>query len=129
MAFRLRGAILQYNLVPSVDSVVSELLVEEVRLKPQVGKCTLSTPYTFVLTIPSGSPSKPPSMPPSNNHNKPYSWVVMAECSYCKRKGHWKAQYPMIPLEHCNTSLLNSLSRVSLKLANNGFTGLHNTIP
>ena len=87
----LCGAILSCNPFLSVESVVSESLAKEIRLKSQVGK-GISTSHTFVLVVSFGLPSKPPS----NKQNKPYSRVAIDECSYRKQQGHWKAQYPMI---------------------------------
>lgn len=70
---------------PFIESVVSELLVEDrYTSKSQAEKC-ISTSHTFVLVVPFGPPSKPPSRPTSNNHNKPYSRVATDECSYCKQ--------------------------------------------
>ncbi|TXG60844.1 hypothetical protein EZV62_012207 [Acer yangbiense] len=85
---RLRGSILHHCPLPSVDSVVSELLAEEIRFKSQAGKGTLSTPNPSVLAV--------PSKPLSNYQNNSYSSVAIDECSFCKQKGHWKAQYPKI---------------------------------
>ncbi|KAK0599286.1 hypothetical protein LWI29_003954 [Acer saccharum] len=68
--------------------MVSELLAEEIRFKSQTGKGTLSTPNPSVLVV--------PSRPPSNYQNKSYSRVAIDECSFCKQKGHWKAQCPKI---------------------------------
>ena len=47
----LRGTILHRNPLPSVDSVVSELLAEEIRLKSHTEKDTpiLTTPSVFAV--------------------------------------------------------------------------------
>ena len=74
--------------LPSVDSVVSELLAEEIRLKSSYEKGILSTSNPYVLVV--------PSKPFSNNQNKPYTRAAFDECSFCKQKGHWKAQYPKL---------------------------------
>jgi hypothetical protein len=37
-----------------------------------------------------------PSKPFSNLQNKPYIRVGFDECSFCKQKGHWKAQCPKL---------------------------------
>ena len=36
------------------------------------------------------------SKPLSNSQNKPYTRVAFDECSFCKQKGHWKAQCPKL---------------------------------
>ena len=74
--------------LPYVDSVVSELLAEEIRLKSYFEKGILSAPNPSVLAV--------PSKPPSNNHSKPNLRVVIDECSFCKQKGHWKAKCPKL---------------------------------
>ena len=79
----LKGFILHCSLFPFVDLVVSELLVEEIRLKSHSKKGILSTPNPFMLAVPSKSSS--------NNQNMTYTWVAFDECSFCKKKGHWKA--------------------------------------
>ncbi|KAL2517153.1 putative aquaporin PIP1-4 [Abeliophyllum distichum] len=56
------------------DSVVNELLVEEVRLKSGVEKKILSTPTPFVLAV--------PPQPSSNNQNRPYTRPAFDECSF-----------------------------------------------
>lgn len=91
----LCGAILSCNPFPSVESVVSESLAKEIRLKSQVGK-SISTSHTSVLVVSFGLPSKPPS----NNQNKPYSRVIADECSYFKEK----AQYLKIFLRTNNAT-------------------------
>ncbi|XP_026406860.1 uncharacterized protein LOC113302209 isoform X2 [Papaver somniferum] len=84
----LRGQILHRNPLPSLDSVVNELLAEEVRLKSQAGsKGILPLPTESVLTV--------PSKPYFNYHNKPQR-TASDECNFCKKKGHWKAQCPQI---------------------------------
>ncbi|KAK0598489.1 hypothetical protein LWI29_035151 [Acer saccharum] len=84
----LRGSILHRSPLPSVDSVVSELLAEEIRLKSQAGKGILPAPNPSVLAV--------SSRPSSNFENKLYSKVGIDECSFCKQKGHWKAQCPKL---------------------------------
>jgi len=59
----LRGSILHCSPLPSVDSVVSELLAEEIRLQSYSEKGILSASNPYVLTV--------PSKPFSNHHNKP----------------------------------------------------------
>jgi hypothetical protein len=84
----LRGSILHRSPLPSVDSVVSELLVEEIRLQSYSEKGILSASNPSVLVV--------PSKPFSNHQNKPYTRVGFDECSFCKQKGHWKAQCPKL---------------------------------
>lgn len=79
----LRGSILHRSPLPTVDSVVHELLAEEIRLKTQSGKVISSDPNPSVFAA--------SSRPISSNQNKPYSRVASDECSYCKEKGHWKS--------------------------------------
>ena len=84
----LRGSILHRSPLPTVDSVVHELLAEEIRLKTQSGKVISSDPNPSVFAA--------SSRPISSNQNKPYSRVASDECSYCKEKGHWKSQCPKL---------------------------------
>ncbi|XP_061986794.1 uncharacterized protein LOC133705519 [Populus nigra] len=84
----LRGSILHRSPLPSVDSVVSELLAEEIRLQSYSEKGILSASNPSVLAV--------PSKPFSNHQNKPYTRVGFDECSFCKQKGHWKAQCPKL---------------------------------
>jgi transposase InsO family protein len=80
----LRGSILHRTPLPKVDSVVNELLAEEIRLKYHSNsifdKGTLSTPPSvFVAPVHKG---------------KPQGRVGLGidECAFCKEKGHWKTQ-------------------------------------
>jgi len=84
----LRGSILHRSPLPFVDSVVSELLAEEIRLQSYSEKGILSASNPSVLAV--------PSKPFSNHQNKPYTRVGFDECSFCKHKGHWKAQCPKL---------------------------------
>ncbi|XP_031256344.1 uncharacterized protein LOC116114338 [Pistacia vera] len=59
----LRGTILHCRPLSSIDSVVSELLAEEIRLKTQTQKGILPTPIPSVLAV--------PSRPSSNYQSKP----------------------------------------------------------
>ncbi|KAL5733323.1 hypothetical protein ACOSQ2_033015 [Xanthoceras sorbifolium] len=52
-SYGLRGSILHRSPLPSVDSVVSELLTDEICLKSQAGRGILSIPNQSVLAIPS----------------------------------------------------------------------------
>ena len=79
----LRGSILHHSPLPSVDSVVSELLAEEIRLKSQSEKGILSTSNPSVLAVPSNSSS--------NNQNRTSIRSIFDECIFYKLKGYWKA--------------------------------------
>lgn len=84
----IRGSILHRNPLPTVDSVVNELLAEEIRFKSQsdkgnVDKGILPSPNLSVFAVPS-------------NKGKSYGKVGHDECSFCKNKGHWKAQCPKL---------------------------------
>jgi hypothetical protein len=68
----------------SVDSVVSELLAEEIHLQSYFEKEILSTSNLFMLAVPSKSFS--------NNQNKSYTRVAFDECNFYKQKGYWNAQ-------------------------------------
>ena len=80
--------ILHYSPLSSIDSVVSELLVEEIRLQSYSENGILYTSNSSVLAT--------PSKPFFNNQNKPYTRVAFDEFSFCKQKGHWKAQCPKL---------------------------------
>jgi hypothetical protein len=84
----LRGSILHRTPLPSVDSVVSELLAEETRLKSQSnihhGKGIISNPPSvFATPFHKGKPQG-------------RAWIGVDECAFCKDKGHWKAQCPKL---------------------------------
>ncbi|KAL5734501.1 hypothetical protein ACOSP7_032362 [Xanthoceras sorbifolium] len=79
-SYGLRGSILHRSPLLSVDSVVSELLADEIRLKSQTGKGILLIPTQSVLAV--------PSRPHASYENKPYLRVGFDECSFCKQKGH-----------------------------------------
>jgi len=79
----LRGSILHRSPLPSVDSAVSELLAEEIRLQSYSEKKILSASNPSILAVPSKSSS--------NHQNKPYTKVGFDECNFCKQKGHWNA--------------------------------------
>jgi hypothetical protein len=78
----LRGSILNRSPLPSVYSIVSELLAEEIRLQSYSEKRILSASNPSVLAVPFKSLS--------NHQNKPYTRVGFDECNFCKQKGHWK---------------------------------------
>ena len=81
----LKGSILHCSPLPSV---VSELLAEKICLQFYSEKGILSVSNLSVLAVPSKSFS--------NHPNKPYTKVGSDECSFCKQKGHWKAQCPKL---------------------------------
>jgi hypothetical protein len=70
----LRGSILHRSPLPSVDSIVGELLVEEIRIQSYSEKGILSTLNPSVLAI--------PSKQFSNHQHKPYIRVGFDECSF-----------------------------------------------
>ena len=72
----------------SVDTVVSKLLAKEIRLKSQAEKGIHLVPSSSLLAL--------PSKPRFNNQSKPRVLHVLDECSYCKKKGHWKTQCPKL---------------------------------
>ncbi|XP_062109593.1 uncharacterized protein LOC133821122 [Humulus lupulus] len=84
----LRGSIFHHTSLPSVDSVVSELLAYEILLKSQLGKGILTAPSPSVLVVP------PRSF--THNENKPHRKVGVDECNFFKQKGHWKNQCPKL---------------------------------
>jgi hypothetical protein len=88
----LRGSILHRSPLPSVDSIVSELLAKEIRLQSYSEKGILSALNPCILVV--------PSKPFSNHQNKPYTMVGFDKCSFCKQKGHWKAQCPKLRQEN-----------------------------
>jgi hypothetical protein len=77
----IKGLILHCSPLPSVNSVVSELLVEE-NLQSYSEKRILLASNPSILTILSKSFS--------NNQNKPYTKDAFNECSFYKQKGHLK---------------------------------------
>jgi hypothetical protein len=84
----LRGSILHRTPLPKVDSVISELLAEETRLKSHSN-----------LHPEKGILSNPPSVFAAPFHNgKPRgrAEIGIDECAFCKEKGHWKAQCPKL---------------------------------
>lgn len=50
----------------------------------------------WILPAPNPSVLAVPSRPPAHYENKPHSKVGIDECSFCKQKGHWKAQCPKL---------------------------------
>ncbi|XP_073131422.1 uncharacterized protein [Henckelia pumila] len=84
----LHGKILHRSPLPYVDSVVNELLAEEIRLKSKAdkGSVTPTTPSIFVAQRES----------PPRNQNRPAPKVSPEECDFCKENGHWKAHCPRL---------------------------------
>jgi hypothetical protein len=75
----LIGSILHCSPLPSIDSIVSELLAEKICLQSYSEKGILSTL----------NPSMPavPSKPLYNHQNKPYTRIAFDNYSFCKQKG------------------------------------------
>ncbi|XP_070679424.1 uncharacterized protein [Malus domestica] len=82
----LRSSILHRTHLPSVDSVLNELQVEEVCV--QLHRLSSSLSNTSALAAAIGPRPR----------NK--TGVAMDECSYCKGKGHWKSQCPELSQKH-----------------------------
>ena len=78
----LRGSILRRSPLMSVDSIINELLAEEICLKSQSEKGILFTMNPSMLVV--------PFKPSSNNQNRTSTRAAFDECSFCKQKGHWK---------------------------------------
>jgi len=83
-----RGGILHHTPLPNVESVVRELLAEEIRLKTHStmsDKGILSTPPTVFAAA-------------HVQRGKPQGRVGIGndEFDFCKEKGHWKAQCPKL---------------------------------
>lgn len=70
----LRSSILQRPPLASVDVVVIELLVEQIRFKSHFEKEIISTPNYFMFVA--------PFKPPSNNKERTYRRVADG-CSFC----------------------------------------------
>ena len=96
----LRGAILHLSPLPSVDGIVHELIVEEIRLKvhhisppTQSMSATSSVPRIQIIVLPT-----PVLLTPASHliqvTGKPKPQIPLDECSYCHQKGHWKHSCP-----------------------------------
>ena len=83
----LRGSILHRTPLPSVDSVVNELLAEEIRLKSNGAKenSLSGTPSVFAV----------PPRSYGGIQNRPVR-ALQDECSFCRDKGHWKSSCPQL---------------------------------
>lgn len=82
-----KGLFLRRTPVPSADSVVEELLAEEVRFRSVPGKRLLPSPnQTFVL----------PLNLKSSSQAKPRTKPVTDECSFCHQMGHEKVECPIL---------------------------------
>ncbi|KAM3302948.1 putative mitochondrial protein like [Capsicum chacoense] len=86
----LRGTILHRSPLPTVDSVVHELIAEETRIKSQVvqGSKVTTTPVVFAAST---DQSRPP-----RTQTRQSPKVAFDECAFCKQKNHWKAQCPLL---------------------------------
>ena len=91
----LRGSILYRYPLSSIEFIVNELLIEGTCLQSYSKKGIVSASNPSILAVPSKSFS--------NHQNKSYTRVGFDECSFCKQKGHWKAQCPK--LRHQNQAL------------------------
>ncbi|XP_045796078.1 uncharacterized protein LOC123890503 [Trifolium pratense] len=84
----LRGSILHRTPLPNVDSVVNELLAEEIRLKSH-----------SLSHLDKETHTSPPSVFAAPfNKGKPQGRVGVGidECAFCKQKGHWKSNCPQL---------------------------------
>ncbi|PWA52684.1 hypothetical protein CTI12_AA256050 [Artemisia annua] len=84
----LRGSILHCDPLPSVDSVVSELLVEEICLKSLDDRKIVTQQGSSVFVA---------SQRSLNGIQKGHWKSAIDECAYCKQKGHWKSVCPFKP--------------------------------
>ena len=84
----IRGTILHHSPLPSVDSVVNELLAEEIRLTDEPRKALLFLPNQPVLVTTTSNQVTAQSSQASRTPTD--------ECSFCHQKGHWKAQCPKL---------------------------------
>ena len=116
----LRGSILHRFPLPSIDSIVSELLNGEIQLQSYSKKRILSTSNPFVLAV--------PSKPFSNHHNKPYTRVGFDQCSFYKQKSHWKAQCPKLKQQN-QVWKHNSQSQSNTYRPLQGYKPPHHNIP
>ncbi|XP_062111046.1 uncharacterized protein LOC133822654 [Humulus lupulus] len=85
----LHGTILHRSPLPSVDSVVNELLAEEMCLKSRIDKVGVEK---GILPSPNPPVFAVPHRLASNNQHKTQAKVGYDECNFCKQKGHWKTQ-------------------------------------
>ncbi|OMO83306.1 Integrase, catalytic core [Corchorus capsularis] len=83
---QLRGSILHRSPLPTVHSVVSELIAEETRLKTP----TLPIVNTQAVLMAS-SQLRPTNM---NSLVRGTQRIAIDECGYCHEKGHWKKDCP-----------------------------------
>ncbi|KAI3815241.1 hypothetical protein L1987_14902 [Smallanthus sonchifolius] len=87
----LCGTILHRSPLPTIDSVVHELIAEETRLKSQVDKGPKVTTTSVVFVVPSNQPRQGAK-------------VAFDECAFCKGKNHWKSQCTLL-LSRRNSNL------------------------
>ena len=71
-----------------IKSVVNELLIEEIHLQSYSEKDIISIFNHYMLVVLFKSLS--------NNQNKHYPRVTFNKFSFCKQKGHCKAQCPKL---------------------------------
>ena len=79
-----RASILHRTPLPSVDSVLHELLAEETRLKSQTEKVAQTSSASVFATGILPIPSQRNKINIKNGR----------DCNYCKQPGHWKNQCP-----------------------------------
>jgi hypothetical protein len=72
----LRGSILHRSPLPSIDSIISELLAEEIHLQSYSEKGILSVLNPSVLAV--------PSKPFFSHQNKPFTGVGFDACGFYK---------------------------------------------
>ncbi|XP_073221550.1 uncharacterized protein [Cicer arietinum] len=87
----IRGSVLHRSPLPDVESVVSELLAEEIRLKTHSGvldKEILSTPPSVFVA------------PVKKKTSQGRVGLGNDDCAFCKEKDHWKARCPKLGRAH-----------------------------
>lgn len=89
-----RASILHRTPLPSVDSVLHELLAEETRLKSQTEKVAQTSSASVFATGILPIPSQRNKINIKNGR----------DCNYCKQPGHWKNQCPELLARQKNQS-------------------------
>lgn len=82
----LRGTIIFCNPLPTVESVVHNLIAKETRIRSQANKGSkkIITPVVFVV----------PQQPNTSNQSQPK--VAFHECTFCKNKNNWNSLCPLL---------------------------------
>ncbi|GKE09300.1 gag-pol polyprotein, partial [Tanacetum coccineum] len=101
----LRSSILHREPLYSVDSVVSELLAEEIRLKSLDDQKIVTQQGSSIFAASQRSSNGIRKKPIADN-----------ECAYCKQKGHWKSECPLKPKQppHLNNGIAASSLDLSM---------------